>query len=346
MVTGGLARPSARRLMLAFFAALMLVAIGAGAARAAQTEAPSDRLQVWNLNTHGMDTGSGPPPPGSDGVRTNYRLFLDYITGPNQAYYPDVVTLQEAGTASIPLPSCHQAEADLEARTGRNYYCVETTLTGGAAIVYNVDRLSRQTNGQSVQIRKVDGAGNCPLSSWYASTLRLKDDVSGKFVNVGSFHLPTAGPGTGQDCAWDNMKIISPAVTGLGSASMNIMAGDSNHPDATATNNNNTFSFWECWYQGVNTSDDHPTTCGGQNFGWKDPPYRACAAVAATEADRYTCLHLYSWTYKTYGTDPKDRRDFLFAKGYALYNQITVDLYPNPTKYSDHRGQGVLVKYY
>jgi hypothetical protein len=344
MVTGGLARASARRLMLAFFAALMLMASGAAAARAAQTEAPSDRLQVWNLNTHGMDTGSGPPPEGSDGVRTNYRIFVDYITGANVPYYPDIVTLQEAGTQTpVHLASCHQFEADLEARTGLNYYCVETTLQGGAAIVYNANRLTRLTNGTNVQLRKVDGAGNCPMSSWYAMTLRLRDDLDAtkEFINVGSVHLPTAEV-NGTDCAWDNMKIASPAVTGLGSASMQIMAGDSNHPDATATNNNNTFSFWECWYQGVNTD---LTNCGGQNFGWKDPMYRACMAVATTEADRYTCLHLYSWTYKTYGTAPHDRRDFLFAKAYAIYNQITYEPWPNP-QYSDHRGQGALLKYY
>jgi hypothetical protein len=351
MVTGPRARPSARHFILALFAALMLLACGAAAARAAQTEAPVDRLQVWNLNTHGMDTGSGPPPNGSPDPRTDYRQFINWITDPaHVAYYPDIVTLQEAGTqiTGVHTASCHQFETDLEARTGHDYNCVETTQRGGAAIVYSTPRLTRLTNGASVQLVEVKttqpGAGTCNPSSWYASTLRLRDNLdTSKLINAESGHLPTAnyndGSGNIKDCAWDNMKIMSPAVTNLGTSAMQIMAGDWNHPDATATNSNNTFSFWECWYQGVNTD---LTVCGGQNFGWKDVMYRQCMAIVATEADRYSCMHIYHWTF---GTSTHDRRDFLFTKTFAIYNQATVDVWPNPP-YSDHRGQGALLKYY
>lgn len=346
-----------RRSLLALCAASMLLALGAASAQAAQVEAPSNQLQVWNLNTHGMDTatvaGSG---------RTNYRYFLDYITDSTRvAYYPDILTLQEAGTASLGLRSCHDVENYLQTRTGRDYYCVETTRDGGAAIVYNTDRLSRQSDGQSVQIYKIDqtgaDAGGCDLSNWYTGTLRLKDDVNTtKYVNVESVHLPTdnypadSQSGWATDCAWNNMQITSPAVTGLGSASMQVMAGDWNHTDANATGtNNNTFGSWECWYQAVNTPDLNG--CLNDSWGWKDAMYRAC--LSSTDAATYSCLHTYAWT--RHGTN-NVRIDFLFAKAYAIANQQTVAYAfayaaagspaGAPQEYSDHQGMGALLKYY
>lgn len=139
------------------------------------------------------------------------------------------------------------------------------------------------------------------------------------------------------------MKIVSPAVTGLGSASMQIMAGDWNHTDATTDANGN-FSYWECEYAGTNVDVG---TCGGQNLGWKDAMYRACGLFGSAA---YGCTSTKYWTW------PGQKRiDFLFAKTYAIYNQDTVDWgaayasagSPNePAKYSDHRGQGALLRYY
>jgi hypothetical protein len=346
----GWTRLRARRSMLALAAALTLLAVGATSAHAAQVGAPTDQLQVWNLNTHGMDTGTA----------TNYRKFIGYITDPAKvAYYPDIVTLQEAGTQPLPdipngLASCNQFVTDLEAATGVDYYCVETTFRGGAAIVYRTARLSRQsTSGSNVNLKVRDSAGNCYNKSnpgpgdWWAKTLRLKDDANPtKYINVGSVHLDT----NGNDCAWENMKLMDPALGGLGSASMQIMAGDWNHVDATASNSNNTFGAWECWYLGTNAD---LSTCGTTtgNLGWKDSMYRACLGAGTTDAARYNnCLHPNHWSF---GSSVRDRRDFLFAKTYAIYNQITVPWesaygYAGGAtqQYSDHRGQGALLKYY
>ncbi|MFL6140131.1 MAG: hypothetical protein ACJ74O_20345 [Frankiaceae bacterium] len=108
---------------------------GPAGAATGQAQAPSDRLQVWNLNTHGMATD--PAGCTNDSPCTDYREFVDYITDPTRvAYVPDIVTLQEAGTSTtgVQTPSCHGFENALEARTGLDYYCYETTQTGGAAV--------------------------------------------------------------------------------------------------------------------------------------------------------------------------------------------------------------------
>ncbi|MFL6161892.1 MAG: hypothetical protein ACJ74U_06650 [Jatrophihabitantaceae bacterium] len=303
-----------------------------------QAQSPTDRLQVWNLNTHGMDTGTN----------TNYRQFVDYITDASQVIYmPDIVTIQEAGTAGE--ASCQQFATDLEARVGLDYNCYQTTLQGGAAIVYRTGRLSYVGGTmKSIRLEEISTTSVCSLSSWYALVLRLTDDKNaGHFINVASVHLPTANvtssTGNVADCSWDNMKIVSPAVTGLGSAAMQIMAGDWNHPDATTSGGQ--FSFWECEYAGTNVDVG---TCGGQNLGWKDAMYRACGSSGAAA---YNCLHTYHWTHGS----AHARIDFLFAKAYAIYNQVTVDWAaayasagspPGVTTYSDHRGQGSLLRYY
>lgn len=143
-----------------------------------------------------------------------------------------------------------------------------------------------------------------------------------------------------------NMSILNPAVTGLGSASMQIMAGDWNHTDANAANNYTVFNYWECWYQGMNTPD--MAGCGGDAWAWKDAMYRKC--VTTTTAV-WSCLRNNHWTIGSSGA----RIDFLFAKAYAVHNQVTVPYTaawqsagspPGPQQYSDHRGQGALVKYY
>jgi hypothetical protein len=333
--------------------ALMASVPGNAVAGAATTQvgAPTDRLQVWNLNTHGMATDSADCV--NESPCTDYREFVDYITDPARvAYFPDIVTLQEAGTditsPSIHLPSCHVFETALESRTSRDYNCYETTEQGGAAIVYRTGRLSYVGGTrQSVQLEHRASTGaDCTPTDWYALVLRLTDDLnSGHFINVASVHLPTSPTNSDADCAWENMKTIDSRIDGLGSASMKVMAGDWNHADATASSG--TFSYWECWYAGTNVDLG---TCGSTvpNLGWKDAMYRACGLTGAAA---YDCLRANHWTHGS----GHDRIDFLFAKTYAIYNQVTVDYAaavasagnpPNAaTRYSDHRGQGALLRY-
>ncbi|GAA2488699.1 hypothetical protein GCM10010406_26070 [Streptomyces thermolineatus] len=335
-------------IVAALMGALGIVTVHAGTAYAAgQTGAPTDRLQVWNLNTHHMRTDSS-----SCGTSpcTDYREFIAYITDPARvAYVPDIVTLQEAGTASLGVPSCQQFVTDLQNSTGGlDYHCYETAETGGSAIAYRTGRLSYVGGTmQEVQLKtRANADADCTtLSNWYALVLRLKDDLdTSKFINVASVHLPVVADNASNpdaDCAWENTKSISSAVQGLGSASMQIMAGDWNHLDGTLNSSGQV--AWECWYKGTNV--DYPGTCGTTvaNLGWKDAMYRACGGD-------YNCLDANHWTHAS------TRIDFLFVKTYAVYNQVTVDyalarqsaggagtLAP---QYSDHRGQGALLRYY
>lgn len=322
--------------LIACVAAFVAVAQPA-AADAAQTGAPSTELQVWNLNTDRMAT-----------TGTDYRNFIGYITdSAHAAYYPDIVTIQEAGTDTdgLQTPSCHNFEAVLEQRTGgRDYYCVESGHRGGAAIVYRTGRLSRTGTSATIHLKQLNSSGDCPPSpnDWYSLAWRFNDDANaGKTVNVGAIHLPNKPTGYGDDCTWENVKLVSPAVTGLGGgASMSIMAGDWNHPDATP-NSSGGFGYWECWFSGTNAD---LSNCGGTNFGWKDAMYRACGWPSATSAQEYSCLRASHWTRGS------DRIDFLFAKAYAIYNQVTVPWssahYFSTLNYSDHRGQGAVLRYY
>src|SRR3954453_2254711 len=147
-----------------------LAAASPATAATGQAQAPTDRLQVWNLNTHGMDTGTA----------TDYRQFVDYITDPARvAYVPDIVTLQEAGTniTGLQTASCQQFVSNVEARTGLDYNCYETTERGGAAVVYRTGRLSYVGGTRrSVQLLEVNSSGACNPSSWYALVLQLTDD--------------------------------------------------------------------------------------------------------------------------------------------------------------------------
>jgi hypothetical protein len=327
---------------------MLSAATGPAQAATGQGQAPADRLQVWNLNTHGMATD--PAGCTNDSPCTDYREFVDYITDPaHAAYVPDIVTLQEAGTniTGLQNPSCHNFEYALEARTGLDYYCYETTLRGGAAVVYRTGRLSYVGGTrQNVRLeeRATQGAA-CTLSSWYALALRFQDDLNaGKYANVASVHLPYSTDNSDADCAWENMKTISPVVDSLGSASMRVMAGDWNHGDGIVDSSGQV--DWECWYSGTNVDLG---LCGSTspNLRWKDAMYRACG-LTGTAA--YNCLHTNHWTHGN------DRIDYLFAKTYAIYDQVTVDYglayqsagspSGSPTRYSDHRGQGALLRYY
>jgi hypothetical protein len=345
---------SLRDLRAFVVAALMLtlgvVSVSTGSAHAAtgQAQTPTDRLQVWNLNTHRMTTDPEGCP--TEAPCTDYRELVYYITDPTRtAYVPDIVTLQEAGTdiTNLHIPSCHNFEYALEARTGLDYYCYETTQRGGAAIVYRTGRLlyvGGTLRSVRLEERATQGA-SCSLSSWYALVQRFQDALNtSKYVNVASVHLPYSPDNSDADCAWENMKTVSSVVDSLGSASMRLMAGDWNHTDGILNSSGQV--NWECWYLGTNVDLG---TCGSTspNLGWKDAMYRACN-LTGTAA--YNCMNAYHWTKS------HTRIDYLFAKTYAIYNQVTVDYglaYQSAgstsgwaRQYSDHRGQGALLRYY
>jgi hypothetical protein len=360
MGTSRRARTGARNFILSFSAALILLAGAASAAGAAQSETASDRLQVWNLNTHGMDTGLGSAPNNAPPPRTDYREFITYVTDPARVpYYPDLFTLQETGTnTSVVTAPCTDFAYLVQLRTGRPYSCIQTTKTGGAAIVYRSDRLTLLASNPNVRLKQVvtsgANAGSCVDGDWYALVLLMQDkrDTS-KYLAAESVHLPTAdytdSTGVTRDCVWENMQITNQAVNNA-AVKMQIMAGDWNHVDAKATGaNEDTFVSWECWYEGVNTA---LSNCGGQDLGWRDGLYDLCHG--ATDAATYACLHPAHGTFvNSAHPNTKRRIDFLFAKANAIFNPVTVwwsDAYAaagstGPTQYSDHRGQGALVKY-
>src|SRR4051794_19356373 len=195
----------ARRLILTIAMALLALAAVASTATAAQVESPTSQLQVWNVNTHGMDTGIGSPPNNSTDDRTDYRDFVTYITNSGRAsFFPDVITLQETGT-NITTPSVHTTTCNefaylVFARTGRGYLCDETTKRGGAAIVYRADRLQLLAVNKNVQLYTVgtkndpstgEVAGQCKLRDYYAMVMLFQDKKNpSKYMTVESVHLP------------------------------------------------------------------------------------------------------------------------------------------------------------
>jgi endonuclease/exonuclease/phosphatase family metal-dependent hydrolase len=343
--------------MLLVLGTVALLSLGVGVSRAAavQGPSPSNQLQVWNVNTKNMGGH-----PGFD-----YTEFVAYITDPARSlYYPDIVTLQEVGrpASEWPANSCERFVERLEARTSVDYRCFETTLPGGgtlqggAGIAYRTGRLSFQSKLAYTLIKKqgdVCKPDETVPDLWTGLVLRLKDDVNQKFVNVASLHLPVVDEDKPPvDCAWDNMKLANAKIDSLGTAKMRIMAGDWNHSDATP-DKGGPFQFWECWYKGtnVNLSD-----CGNQNLGWKDPMYRLCSRTNTTASAIYNCLH--GPAEPNHLSTPLRRIDFLFAKAYAMdldgavtvsWEDADVSAGENPPdgeRYSDHRGQGVLLTYY
>lgn len=335
------------RLSLALAVGLASVAVVPAAAHAAPPASVTGWLQVWNLNTRHMSTDS----------TTNYKEFAYYITDdsrPGVDYLPDIVTLQEAGTDvdGINAPSCQEFVKVLEARTGQDYHCYEVTTAGrrgGSAVAYRTGRLSYSSKEEVRLKHRVNEGDLCTDSNeWYNLVVRLTDDaVSGKAVNVASVHLPTSD-NDDADCAWDNMKLLNSKIAARGANNMQIMAGDWNHDDAAVTS---TSANWECWYEGTSVDVGN---CGGDNLGWKDPQYRACAAVATNN----TPLKIFNCVIGPHATWGSSRRiDFLFAKAHTASGTGTVafdqayaasgDLGANRApKYSDHRGQGAALKYY
>jgi exonuclease III len=365
MSTTRRARLRARHFVLSLSAALLVLAGGASAAGAAQVESPSNQLQVWNLNTHGMDTGLGSPPNNSPDDRTDYRDFVSYIVNPNRAsFFPDVITLQETGTnaGGKHTTTCNEFAWLVHAGTNRAYQCQETTQVGGTAIVYRADRLTLLAVNKDVHLKTVathddlqNGihAGDCLPGNWYALVMLFQDqrDTS-KYLAVASVHLPTTdytnASGTTLDCSWENTQTVNSAVNNP-AVKMQIMAGDWNHRDATVSGSTNqNFLGWRCTYAGTNALVG---TCGGQNLGWRDGIYDICRG--ATDAATYSCLHTAHGTFADNGIDNNKRIDFMFAKASAIFNPRTVfwsDADADgggaaPHHYSDHRGQGALVQY-
>jgi hypothetical protein len=346
MATVARSRIRARRLALLFFAALALLAAGPPAARAAQTATPTDKLQVWDLNTARMDTGG----------KTDYEKFIDLIMdGSRYPYYPDIVLLQEAGTktSDLNVTSCLAFAIRLSQRSypgNQNYNCYETTYRGGAAIVYRTNRLSVAVPGNRLTEYTRDDLGRCAPDSdpvvkdrWHAATLLLSD--GGRYVSVGSLHYPTGG----RACSWENTNMLTNALGGAGIA-MKILGGDTNEKDA-GTTAYGTWNGWNCWYLAAIDS------CY-VSLGWTDVVYRAC--LASTPTDTWNrCVRPYNWTFDASKPEPtpsnpttRDRRDFIFVKGAGSTDVHTIPIsyaYPydggSSLPYSDHLGIGVLLNY-
>jgi hypothetical protein len=336
-----------RRLILLLSAATLLgLTAGVSRADAAQEVSLTDSLQVWNLNTDRL---------GQQGD-TDYRDFVAYISDPARARYaPDIITLQEVGThvGTFDFPVCSNFVDELETRTGRGYTCFQTRERGGAAIAYRDARLTKVTSHPFL-LKALDTAtDSCPIDRsdgpWTALVGRFSDNKATpvRYVNVASLHLPQQPTGPHHDCTWENMKLADSEVDGLGSASMKIMAGDLNHADAFSRPASP--DDWTCWFKGTNTD---LSTCGGINLGWKDAMYRDCAPVGTgrSAGEIYDCLQA---NHKSYN----DRRiDFLLTKTSAIedpkvtvpYDEANVSAGQSPSDpvpYSDHRGQGALLKY-
>jgi hypothetical protein len=385
MVAGGFLRVRAHGFIWALCAALIFAAGGAEAARAAQTTTTGNQVQVWNVNTTHMQIG---PPAGT----TDYRNFVAYITDATRApYVPDIVTLQEAGSfAEGSRASCTEFAGLLAWVAHHPYDCVETGQQGGAAVVFRTDRFTRETvsgvpagsdirNGAWVpELRRTVAGGTCSASgsNWRSIAVRLKDTPNPsqptvfKRVNVGSFHFPTLKDSGGipvydADCAWDNMQNLDTKLASV-SADMRIAAGDTNHADAVATNNNNTYADWEYWYRHSNFKTATTSPCGAPDLCWKDVMYQKWfwafqnAGVPVTPSGMYGYMHAYEWSWVQtagpggFGAPTKtDRRDYIFVKTYGValdsVNQPRTvqwqDAGGTDIRYSDHRGQGALLMY-
>lgn len=355
MVASGLLRVRAHGLIWALFAALILMAFGAQAARAAQTTTPSNQVQVWNLNTHGMKIGSPD--------NTDYRNFVSYITdGTKAPYVPDVVTIQEAG-ASGDRASCTEFAGLLGYVDHHTYGCSETGHQGGSAVVYRTDRFSLATATTVAEKRRTVLNGTCAVDSgddWKSIAVRLNDNANAKHVGVGSIHLPT-GSNSDADCAWDNMQGIDGAIA---SAEMKIVGGDTNHADATTASgsNNNTFVDWEYWYRHSNLQTA-AQPCAAPDLCWKDVMYQKWLNAYANSGNPnppasglYGYMHAYEWSWSSgvfVNPTTTDRRDYIWTKPQAV--GIAFDSTNQPrtvawsdagaVPYSDHRGQGALLSY-
>lgn len=294
-----------------------------------QVEAPSNRLQVWNLNTHHMQSGEEPG-------QTDYRKFIAYITDPTKvAYYPDIVTIQEAGRGGV--PGCADFAAELRGATSQDYACQGADTWGGSAVVYSTSRL---TVGATTTVTlKEEVNGSCVFTDWKAQLIKVGDRLSGKSASVGSVHLPYQSGVPDADCAWANTKLLNGYLTGdtYGSADMKIMAGDWNRRDRPKSDDG-----WNCWYRGTNAALG---TCGSSvgNLKWKDAVYNWCKK---RDLEILKCLR-GNWTHDVDREDGEvgSRIDFLFAKAYAVNNTKTVT-YKAAGEYSDHRGLGSLLTYY
>jgi hypothetical protein len=324
---------------------LILVAIAAEAASAAQTTSPSNQVQVWNVNTAGMSLGP----------TTDYRNFVAYILNSARTpYFPDIITLQEAGYAAKDRASCTEFVGLIAYVSHHSYDCRETGMQGGDAVVYRTDRFTLDATPVPVveKIRTVAGGPCNDSPTWRSIAIRLRD-TNGKRVSVGSFHFPTLS-NTDADCAWDNMQGINNALT---AADIKIAAGDTNHADAiTSDTNHNNYSSWEYWYLHSNL---RISSCVAPDLCFKDVMYQKAANALGTTANPsvYSYMHTNEWSWSHVGLvespSNSDRRDYIWVKPQAVPVSFTSPTEPRTPRwadagsvpYSDHRGQGALLTY-
>jgi hypothetical protein len=356
MVAGGILRVRAHAFAWALCAALIFVAFAAEAADAAQTTTPSNQVQVWNLNTHGMKIGSPD--------NTDYRNFVAYITdGTHSPYVPDIVTLQEAG-ASGDRASCTEFAGLMGYVDHHNYLCSETGHQGGSAVVYRADRFTRASATPVAEKRRTVTGGTCAVDAgddWQSIAVGLNDGANAKHLSVGSVHFPTTSGVPDADCAWDNMQGINGA---LPSADMKIVAGDTNRADAVTASgsNNNTFVDWEYWYKNSNLKTT-TSPCASPNLCFKDVMYQKWFNAYVNSGNPnppasglYGYMHAYEWSWSSgvfVNPTVTDRRDFIWAKPQAAAVAFDATNQPRTVAwsdagavpYSDHRGQGALLSY-
>jgi hypothetical protein len=131
--------------------------------------------------------------------------------------------------------------------------------------------------------------------------VRLRDKVSGNYVNAASVHWPTGQQG-GPECADENRReaeVALSAADGLGSADLRIIAGDMNTEAATKS-----------WWQNA------------KNNGYRDPMAEACGARDCSSG---------------WDTSGSRRIDFLLARHASKFSTVdTVSTSEAGGVYSDH----------
>jgi hypothetical protein len=246
-------------------AATILCAVLAASAVAAQPAAAVPRLTTANQsylvvlddNIENRITCAKHP--------YNFQNLLNYLG--KRPYAPDIFTVQQvSGKANNGKPDALRSSADeIAADLGKSvgapagtykalvaianpaeFYpnepagtCVKQKTHQTNAIIYRADRFDVVfsdtwiSNGTKSCANLVGAARDRSVNL----KARLRDKLTGKYVNVGSFHWPTKGdPTYGELCADVNRKQAALALTNLDKkyesvqkgASLNILGGDAN----------------------------------------------------------------------------------------------------------------------
>lgn len=302
----------------------LLLPIATAAAVIPAAPAAAGTLQVWNLNTHKMQTCGDRC--GAD--ETDYSTFIERVAGAGKRA-PDVITLQEV--ASKGSKPCGEFVRRLERRAGRHHYtCLAAKTQGGAAIVYRSGRDGLRPRGgkRLIGLRINKQGTSCENTSgkgYHALAQRFVARSTNATIDVASVHLPVNNNADVRDCTWQNSKRVTRALRGA----VRIMAGDWNLPDAETG-----AADWNCWYKGTNAALSSQQC--GPSLGWRDVIFDACDGAR-------DCLQSQHWSHPKKGTDELKRIDFLFARGASSANAVTVPF--GTPRYSDHRGQGALLRY-